>query len=76
MSDLVCLLGTNNNKSMNKLTIIIPFLNEGDEIEKTLKSIRETSRTNVDIIIINDCSTDNFDYLYAAKKIQRNLFLQ
>lgn len=44
------------------LTIIIPFLNESDEIENTIQSILETTLTNPDIILINDCSNDNYDY--------------
>jgi glycosyltransferase involved in cell wall biosynthesis len=53
---------------MNKLTAIIPFLNEGLEIERTLASIRETAGDRVDIIVINDNSQDNTDYETTAKK--------
>lgn len=38
------------------------LLNEGAEICETVKSIRETARDNVDILLINDASTDSFDY--------------
>lgn len=55
---------------MNELTIIIPFLNEGEEIDNTLKSIRETAKDKVDILIINDCSTDGYDYEHAAFQYQ------
>lgn len=54
--------------SVNKLTVIIPFLNEGNEVENTLNSIRMTVGDKVDIIIINDASTDSYDYLSVAKK--------
>lgn len=63
---------TNPNDSPNKLTIIIPFLNEGDEVENTLSSIRTTVRDKVDILIINDASTDDFDYFSVAKKYNAN----
>ncbi|MCD0472676.1 glycosyltransferase [Flavobacterium sp. JAS] len=53
---------------LKKLTIIIPFLNEGIEIENTLKSIRKTAKNNVDIVLINDNSTDKFDYRSTARK--------
>ncbi|MDR0604512.1 MAG: glycosyltransferase [Bacteroidales bacterium] len=53
---------------MNKLTAIIPFLNEGIEIERTLESIRETAENKVDIIVINDNSQDDTDYESVAKK--------
>ena len=39
------------------LTVIIPFLNEGEEIVMTVKSERETAGDMVDVITINDCST-------------------
>jgi glycosyltransferase involved in cell wall biosynthesis len=53
---------------MKKLTIIIPFLNEGIEIEKTVKSIRETADFNVEIILIDDASFDLFDYEKISNK--------
>lgn len=54
---------------MRNLTVIIPFLNEGAEICETVKSIRETARDNVDILLINDASTDSFDYEEIRKGI-------
>lgn len=51
---------------MKELTIIIPFLNEEVEIEKTLCSIRNTTNVDIDIILINDASTDAFDYEMIA----------
>jgi glycosyltransferase involved in cell wall biosynthesis len=57
---------------MNKLTAIIPFLNEGIEIEQTLASIRETAGDEVDIIVINDNSHDDTDYETVAGKYVYN----
>lgn len=53
---------------MNRLTIIIPFLNEGEEISNTLKSIRETAGDAVDILLIDDDSDSFgiFDYKKMA----------
>ena len=51
---------------MAQLTIIIPFLNEGNEIENTVVSIRETAVTNPVILLVNDGSDDNFDYESVA----------
>ena len=51
---------------MNRLTVIIPFLNEGIEIPNTLRSIRETAGDEVDILLVNDASFDGFDYERAA----------
>jgi glycosyltransferase involved in cell wall biosynthesis len=53
---------------MNKLTVIIPFLNEGENLNITLNNIRYTAKNNVNIIVINDCSNDNYDYSYIIKK--------
>ncbi|MFT4073016.1 MAG: glycosyltransferase family 2 protein [Dysgonamonadaceae bacterium] len=55
---------------MKQLTVIIPFLNEKDEIEKTLQSIRNTAGYNVDILLINDASYDGYDYRSVAIKYQ------
>lgn len=50
------------------LTIIIPFLNEGEEIRNTLTSIRDTAEGQPDIILINDSSTDGYDYPGVARE--------
>jgi glycosyltransferase involved in cell wall biosynthesis len=46
----------------NKLTVIIPFLNEKEEVRNTVKSVRESAGENVDIIVINDQSNDGYNY--------------
>lgn len=35
----------------NDLTIIIPFLNEGEEVARTVESIRKTAGNKVDILL-------------------------
>lgn len=45
-----------------KITVIIPFLNEGDEVIHTVESVREFAGDRVDILVINDSSTDGYDY--------------
>lgn len=52
--------------SVVKLTIIIPFLNEGEEIRKTVESIRATVENEVEIILIDDSSCDEYDYVSVA----------
>jgi len=49
-----------------ELTVIIPFLNEGCEVENTLMSILENSKDDIEIIVINDGSDDEFDYQAIA----------
>lgn len=46
----------------NKLTVIIPFLNEKEEVGNTVRSIRATVGEQVDIIVINDQSNDGYNY--------------
>lgn len=48
--------------SKNKLTIVIPFMNERDEVRNTIDSIKNSVGKNVDVIVINDCSDDGYDY--------------
>ncbi len=48
--------------SDNRLTLIIPFLNEGEEVRNTVASVRETVGHSVDILVINDASYDGYDY--------------
>lgn len=51
-----------------ELTIILPFLNEGVEVEKTVNSIQGHTKEDVEIILINDCSNDGYDYMAVSKK--------
>lgn len=53
---------------MSEITIIIPFLNEGVEVYNTVQSIREHScKESVEIMLIDDASSDGFDYRRVAK---------
>lgn len=59
----------------DKLTVIIPFLNEGEEIANTLRNLRETANDHLPILLIDDSSTDHYDYehvanLYSAQYIK------
>lgn len=56
------------SESSNSLTIIIPFLNERDEVEKTVRSVRKHVGGLVDIIVINDQSNDGYNYRKKLKK--------
>lgn len=53
---------------MKKLTVIMPFLNEGEEVYHTVKSIRETAQDQVDIILINDASSDGYPYFEVSQE--------
>lgn len=46
----------------NLLTVVIPFLNEGEEVVATVRGVRDTAGDRVDILVINDGSYDGFPY--------------
>ena len=45
-----------------KFSVLISFLNEKEEVGKTIKSVRDTAGDRVDIIVLNDASDDGYDY--------------
>ncbi len=53
---------------MNELTVVIPFLNEGNEVEITIREIKRTAGDAVDIVLVNDASDDGFDYKSVAER--------
>lgn len=55
-----------NAGSNSKLTVIIPFQNEGYEVEKTVTSVRATAN-DVKIMLIDDNSNDGYDYKKVAE---------
>ena len=56
--------------SMIKFSIIVPFYNAENLIERTLKSLLNQSYKKFECILINDCSTDNSEVY--IKKLIRN----
>lgn len=44
---------------MKKISIIIPIYNGADFLEKTVKTILKSSYVNLEVLLINDGSTDN-----------------
>lgn len=55
-------------KSEKMLTVIIPFLNEGEEVACTVRSILDHSHGEVHILLINDASEDEYDYEEVAQR--------
>ena len=54
--------------NMEKLTIIIPFLNEGIEVQRTVASIKKTVVGEYQVYLINDNSDDGYDYEAIANQ--------
>jgi len=61
--------------SGNKLSVCMSFLNEGEEVGNTVRSIRETAGDSVDIIAVNDASTDSYDYEADLKGLNVHYFV-
>ena len=50
---------------MKKLTIILPVYNGSASIERCLKSVFKQNYPNLEIIIVNDGSTDNSEEIIS-----------
>lgn len=53
---------------MKELTCVMAFINEGEELKATLSSIRQTAGDSVDIVLVDDGSTDGVDYAAMAEQ--------
>jgi glycosyltransferase involved in cell wall biosynthesis len=49
---------------MEKITIVIPTYNRFKYLLNTIKSVKDQTYTNIEIIVVNDCSTDTEYYQY------------
>ncbi len=55
----------------DKVSIIIPVHNSGHFLEETVASVEKQSYANIELIIVDNCSTDEFT-LGVLKKLSRN----
>lgn len=57
---------------MEKLvSVIMPSYNTGKYIEDSVRSVLNQTHTNLELIIVDDCSTDSTDEIIAAIKDER-----
>jgi cellulose synthase/poly-beta-1,6-N-acetylglucosamine synthase-like glycosyltransferase len=68
------LIKTNISKSEKNpsISVILPSFNKEKDLMKSIKSIQNQSLKNIEIIIVDDCSTDNSSkyYKFLIKQIQ------
>ena len=57
---------------MEKVSVIIPTYNRFSYLMNTIESIKMQTYTNIEIIVINDCSTQKeyYDYDYDTNNIK------
>lgn len=55
------------------VSVIVPVYNVEQYIDDCLKSIRQQTYTNIEIIIVEDCSTDNSDALITPHLIDKRI---
>jgi GT2 family glycosyltransferase len=53
---------------MDKVTVVIPTYNRFKYLMNTIQSVKEQTHTNIEIIVVNDCSTEKEYYEYDWNK--------
>jgi glycosyltransferase involved in cell wall biosynthesis len=79
LSELINLLGK-KNIIKNRISVIIPTYNRAKSLNRSLTSVLNQTYNNIEIIIVDDCSTDNTtkiinkikDYRIKFFKLKRN----
>ena len=56
-----------NEKVLEKVSVIIPSYNRFKYLLNTIKSVKDQTYNNIEIIIVNDCSTEKEYYEYDYK---------
>ena len=51
-------MSSSSNLKIECVSVIIPTFNRFKYLLNTIKSVKEQTYTNIEIIVINDCSTE------------------
>lgn len=55
-------------KNISKISVIIPTYNRESLITRSIKSVLDQTYTNIEVIVVDDCSTDNTEKSYKKDK--------
>ena len=69
--------GNNSNKSSQTssqplVSVLMPAYNASEYIEEAIKSVSEQTYTNFELLILDDCSTDNTLKLLEENRINHS----
>ena len=53
---------------MDKVSVIIPTYNRFKYLLNAIKSVKQQTYSNIEIIVVNDCSTQEDYYTFDFKK--------
>ena len=65
-----------DSEKNEKVSIILPIYNSEKFLEKTLNSILNQTYTNWELIIIDDCSTDNSQKIIDKMKNEKFIVIK
>lgn len=57
---------------MKKISVIVPFYNSAEYLNQCINSVLNQSFSNIELILINDCSTDNSDPIVQTHLIKNS----
>ena len=69
-------LQKNNFFLVDKISVIIPSYNRGHSIIQSLNSVLEQTYHNLEILVIDDCSTDNTESLISKIEDDRVKYIK
>lgn len=59
-----------------KVSVVIPTYNRGHLIQKSINSVLNQTYRNIELIVVDDCSTDNTEAVVKEIKDERFIFLK